>query len=98
MKYTLDKSKNLIKIHTSWYTGNNITNQIIHFPHSKPMLKALPEDKDLSLEGMLDGLISHVIEGKATLPDEKILRKNKSLKPVYDMDYDSSAAYQFEEL
>ena len=61
------------------------------------VLKALAEYLDISLGDLLEGIVLHALEGKATPFDEDTLQRIAALKQVYDMDYDSSAAHQFEE-
>jgi len=62
------------------------------------VLKALAEYLDISLGDLLEGLILHALEGKAPPLGEDLLQRIEILKQVYDMDYDSSAAHQFEEI
>lgn len=62
------------------------------------VLKALAEYLDISLGDLLEGLVIHALEGKTPPLNEDTLQKIASLMQVYDMDYDSSAAHQFEEI
>jgi len=61
------------------------------------VLKALAEYLDISLGDLMEGLLLYALEGKAAPLDEITLQRIQALKGVYDMDYDSSAAHQFEE-
>ena len=61
------------------------------------VLKALAEYLDISLGDLLEGIVVHALEGKAPPLGEDTLARIQALKGVYDMDYDSSAAHQFEE-
>ena len=62
------------------------------------VLKALAEYLDISLGDLLEGLVLHALEGKAPPFKPEVLEKIENIKHVYDMDYDSSAAHQFEEI
>ena len=62
------------------------------------VLKGLAEYLDISLGDLLEGLVLHAMEGKAPPLDTDTLQRIEALKQVYDMDYDSSAAHQFEEM
>ena len=62
------------------------------------VLKALAEYLDLSLGDLLEGIVLHAFEGKPSPLNEDILERVEILKQVYDMDYDSSAAHNFEEI
>jgi len=62
------------------------------------VLKGLAEYLDISLGDLLEGLVLHAIEGKAPPLNEDVLQRIEALKQIYDMDYDSSAAHQFEEI
>ena len=61
------------------------------------VLKGLAEYLDISLGDLLEGLVLHALEGKAPPFSADILQRIEALKQIYDMDYDSSAAHQFEE-
>ena len=62
------------------------------------VLKALAEYLDMSLGDLLEGIVLHAFEGKPSPLNEDILERVEILKQVYDMDYDSSAAHNFEEI
>lgn len=62
------------------------------------VLKALAEYLDLSLGDLLEGIVLHAFDGKPSPFDEDLLQRIESLKQVYNMDYDSSAAHNFEEI
>lgn len=62
------------------------------------VLKALAEYLDISLGDLLEGLVLHALEGKSPPLNEDLLQKIETLKQVYNMDYDSSSAHQFEEI
>ena len=62
------------------------------------VLKGLAEYLDLSLGDLLEGIVLHAIEGKPSPLNEDLLEKAAALKVVYNMDYDSSAAHNFEEI
>jgi len=62
------------------------------------VLKALAEYLDISLGDLLEGIVLHAFEGKPSPLSEDILERVEALKQVYDMDYDSSAAHNFEEI
>ena len=62
------------------------------------VLKALAEYLDLSLGDLMEGLLLYALEGKAPPLGDDTLQRIQALKEVYDMDYDSSAAHQFEEM
>jgi hypothetical protein len=62
------------------------------------VLKALAEYLDISLGDLLEGLVLHSIEGKAPPFKEDTLQRIEALKQIYDMDYDSSTAHNFEEI
>lgn len=61
------------------------------------VLKALAEYLDLSLGDLLEGLVLHAFEGKPSPLNDDLLERVAALKQVYNMDYDSSAAHNFEE-
>lgn len=61
------------------------------------VLKALAEYLDISLGDLMEGLLLYALESKAPPLDDNTLKRIQALKGVYDMDYDSSAAHQFEE-
>jgi hypothetical protein len=62
------------------------------------VLKALAEYLDMSLGDLLEGIVLHTFEGKSSPLNEDILERVEILKQVYNMDYDSSAAHNFEEI
>ena len=62
------------------------------------VLKALAEYLDMSLGDLLEGIVLHAFEGKPSPLNEDILERIEILKQVYDMDYNSSAAHNFEEI
>ena len=62
------------------------------------VLKALAEYLDISLGDLLEGIVLHAFEGKPSPLNEDILERVEILKQVYGMDYDSSAAHNFEEI
>ena len=62
------------------------------------VLKALAEYLDMSLGDLLEGIVLHALDGKPSPLDEELLQRVEVLKQVYNMDYDSSAAHNFEEI
>ena len=62
------------------------------------VLKALAEYLDISLGDLLEGIVLHAFDGKPSPFDKDILQRVEALKQVYNMDYDSSAAHNFEEI
>ena len=62
------------------------------------VLKALAEYLDMSLGNLLEGIVLHAFDGKPSPFDEDLLQRIESLKQVYNMDYDSRAAHNFEEV
>ena len=60
------------------------------------VLKAMAEFHDMSLGDLLEGIILHAIEGTSPFSEESIKRINQ-FKEIYGVDYDTSAAHQFEE-
>jgi transcriptional regulator of met regulon len=62
------------------------------------VLKALAEFLDISLGDLLEGIVLHAFDGKPSPFDEDMLQRIESLKQVYNMDYDSRAAHNFEEI
>lgn len=61
------------------------------------VLKALAEYLDLSLGDLLEGIILHAFDGNPSPFDEELLQRVETLKQVYNMDYDSDSAHNFEE-
>ena len=59
------------------------------------VLKALAEYLELSLGDLLEGIVLHAIDGKPSPFNEDLRKRIETLKQVYDMDYDSSAAHNF---
>ena len=62
------------------------------------VLKALAEYLEMSLGDLLEGIVLHAFEGKPSPFSEDTLQRVETLKQVYNMDYDSSAAHNFEEI
>ena len=62
------------------------------------VLKALAEYLDISLGDLIEGIVLHAFDGKPSPLDDDILQRVQILKQVYNMDYDSSAAHNFEEI
>ena len=62
------------------------------------VLKALAEYLDMSLGDLLEGIVLHAFDGKPSPFDQDLLQRIDSLKQVYNMDYDSGAAHNFEEI
>lgn len=62
------------------------------------VLKALAEYLDISLGDLMEALLLFALEGKAPPLEDDTLQRIQALKNVYGMDYDSSAAHQFEEV
>jgi len=61
------------------------------------VLKALAEYLEISLGDLLEGIVLYAFEGKPAPLGQDTLERIDILKKVYDMDYDSSAAHNFEE-
>lgn len=61
------------------------------------VLKALAEYLEMSLGDILEGIVLHAFDGKPSPLNQDILQRVEALKQVYDMDYNSSAAHNFEE-
>ena len=62
------------------------------------VLKGLAEYLDISLGDLLEGIVLHALEGKAPPLSDDLIERIVALKKVYNMDYDSSVAHQFEEV
>ena len=62
------------------------------------VLKALAEYFDMSLGNLLEGIVLHAFDGNPSPLDVDQLKRIEMLKQVYEMDYDSSAAHNFEEI
>lgn len=58
------------------------------------VLKALAEYFGISLGDLLEGIVLHAFDGKSPFGPED-LRRIKTLKQVYDMNYDASASHRF---
>ena len=60
------------------------------------VLKAVAEQKDMTLGDLLEGIVLHAFDGKtAFTPDT--LRKIADLKTVYDLDLDAKASHRLKE-
>ena len=62
------------------------------------VLKGLAEYLDLSLGDLLEGIVLHAFDGKPSPFDKDLLTRINTLKQVYNMDYDSNAAHNIEEI
>ena len=62
------------------------------------VLKGLAEYLDLSLGDLIEGIVLHALDGNPAPFNEDLLHRIQALKQVYDMDYDASAAHNFEEI
>ena len=62
------------------------------------VLKALAEYLDLSLGDLIEGIVLHAFDGNPSPFSEDLINRIEALKQVYDMDYDASAAHNFEEI
>lgn len=62
------------------------------------VLKGLAEYLDMSLGDLIEGIVLHTFDGQPVPFSEDVLARITRLKQVYDMDYDSSAAHNFEEI
>lgn len=60
------------------------------------VLKGLAEYLDISLGDLLEGIVLHAFEGKATFSEE-MLAKIEALKAVYGMDYGAESSHKMEE-
>jgi hypothetical protein len=60
------------------------------------VLKALADYKDMSLGDLLEGIVLHAFDGKATFAPET-LRKIQELKKVYELDLDATASHRMDE-
>jgi len=60
------------------------------------VLKALAEYLDLTLGDLLEGIVLHAFDGKATFSPET-LKRVEDLKKVYGLDLDSSASHRLVE-
>ncbi len=62
------------------------------------VLKGLAEYLDITLGDLLEGIILYALEKKAPNFSDDTLDRIGALKKVYNMDFDSSAAHQFDEI
>jgi hypothetical protein len=60
------------------------------------VLKGLAEYHNITLGDLLEAIVLHAFEGNSPFHDEGIKRIN-TLKGIYGMDYDTSAAHQMVE-
>jgi hypothetical protein len=60
------------------------------------VLKALADYKDMSLGDLLEGIVLHAFDGKATFSPDT-LRKIQELKRVYELDLDATASHRMDE-
>lgn len=60
------------------------------------VLKALAEQKDMTLSDLLEGIVLHAFEGKAPFAAET-LQVIEQLKSIYGLDLDASASHRLEE-
>jgi hypothetical protein len=60
------------------------------------VLKALATELDLSLGDLLEGIVLHAFEGKATF-SAATLRKIKTLKTVYGLDLTAADSHKLRE-
>jgi hypothetical protein len=60
------------------------------------VLKALAEYHDISLGDLLEGIVLYAFEGKSPF-DQDGLDRIRTLKEIYQMDYDASASHHFVE-
>ena len=60
------------------------------------VLKALATELDLSLGDLLEGIVLHAFEGKATF-STATLRKVKALRAVYGLDLTAKDSHQLRE-
>ena len=57
------------------------------------VLKALAEYLDMTLGDLIEGIVLHAFEGKAPFND-KMLKKIREIKKVYDLDLDASHSHK----
>ena len=62
------------------------------------VLKALAEYLEISLGDLIEGIVLHALEGKAPPFSDDTLGRIAAIQQIYGMDYDSSAAHQFDEI
>jgi hypothetical protein len=60
------------------------------------VLKALAEDKNLTLGDLLEGIVLHAFEGKTPFGAET-LRKITELKAIYELDLDARSSHRLRE-
>ncbi len=57
------------------------------------VLKALAEYLDMTLGDLIEGIVLHAFEGKTPFND-KMLKKIREIKKVYDLDLDASHSHK----
>jgi len=57
------------------------------------VLKALAEYLDMTLGDLIEGIVLHAFEGKAPFND-KMLKKIREIKKVYDLDLDANHSHK----
>ncbi len=62
------------------------------------VLKGLAEYLDMSLGDLIEGLVLHAFDGNPSPLNDDLRQRVAALKQVYEMDYDSNMAHQFEEI
>ena len=60
------------------------------------VLKAIAEQKDMTLGDLLEGIVLHAFEGKTPFGAET-LRKITDLKAVYELDLDARSSHRLRE-
>ena len=60
------------------------------------VLKALAEHKDMTLGGLLEGIVLHAFEGKAPFAPET-LEHIRALKKIYGMNLSAAASHKMTE-
>jgi hypothetical protein len=61
------------------------------------VLKALAEYLDITMGDLLEGIILHALEGKATTFDAETLARIQQIKDIYGMDYGLEFAHKLTE-
>jgi hypothetical protein len=61
------------------------------------VLKALAEYHDISMGDLLEGIVLHALEGKATPFSEETLARIQQIKDIYGMDYGLEFAHRLVE-
>jgi hypothetical protein len=61
------------------------------------VLKALAEYHDISMGELLEGIVLHALEGKATPFSEEGLKRIQQIKDIYGMDYGLESAHRLVE-